>query len=70
MWLLEGFKAPDYNTIARFITGRLGSILDNLFYQFIKKLNELEELEFKNVFIDGSKMGLTSINILLFGKKK
>ena len=31
MWLLEGFKAPDHNTIARFRTGRLEPILDDLF---------------------------------------
>ena len=35
MWLLQGFKAPDHNTIARFRTGRLEPILDDLFNQFI-----------------------------------
>ena len=34
MWLLEGFKAPDHNTTARFRTGRLEPILDDLFNQF------------------------------------
>ena len=37
MWLLEGFKAPDHNTTARFRTGRLEPILDDLFNQFIVK---------------------------------
>ena len=56
MWLLEGFKAPDHNTIARFRTGRLEPILDDLFYQFIVKLYENNKLELKNLFIDGTKI--------------
>ena len=56
MWLLEGFKAPDHNTIARFRTGRLEPILDDLFNQFIVKLYENNELELKNLFIDASKI--------------
>ena len=35
MWLLEGFKSPDHNTIARFRTVRLEPVLDDLFNQFI-----------------------------------
>jgi len=56
MWLLEGQKAPDHNTIARFRTKRLSDILDDLFFQFVEKLNELEEIEYKNIFIDGTKI--------------
>ena len=56
MWPLEGFKAPDHNTIARFRTGRLEPILDDLFNQFIIKLYENNELELKNLFIDGTKI--------------
>ena len=56
MWLLEGFKAPDHNTIARFRTGRLEPILDDLFNQYIIKLYENNELELKNLFIDGTKI--------------
>ena len=56
MWLLEGFKAPDHNTTARFRTGRLEPILDDLFNQFIVKLYENNELELKNLFIDGIKI--------------
>ena len=56
MWILEGFKAPDHNTIARFRTGRLEPILDDLFNQFIVKLYENNELELKNLFIDASKI--------------
>ena len=56
MWLLQGFKAPDHNTIARFRTGRLEPMLDDLFNQFIVKLYESNEFELKNLFIDGTKI--------------
>lgn len=56
IWLLQGQKAPDHNTIARFRTGRLGDIIDSLFYQLVKKLKEMGEIEYKNIFIDGTKI--------------
>ena len=56
MWLLQGYKVPDHNTIARFRTQRLQQVIDDLFYQFVVKLYDLEEIEFKNVFIDGTKI--------------
>ena len=55
-WLLQGHKASDHNTISRFRTGRFGPIADDLFYQLIKQLYDIEEIEFKNVFIDGTKI--------------
>ena len=36
MWLLQGFKATNHNTIARFRTGRLEPILDDLFNSIFK----------------------------------
>ena len=56
MWLLQGFKATNHNTIARFRTGRLEPIIDDSFNQFIIKLYENNELELKNLFIDGTKI--------------
>jgi transposase len=56
MWLLQGRKDPDYNTIARFRTDRLVNIVDDLFNQLVMKLKQLGELEFKNIFIDGTKI--------------
>lgn len=56
IWLLEGRKAPDHNTLARFRTKRLVNVVDDLFYQLVKKLEELGEIEFKNIFIDGTKL--------------
>lgn len=56
MWLLSGEKAPDHNTIARFRTERLTDAVEDLFYQFVKALHELKEIDFKNIFIDGTKI--------------
>jgi transposase len=56
IWLLQGRQAPDHNTIARFRTKRLADIVDNLFNQLVIKLGELGEIEYKNIFIDGTKI--------------
>ena len=56
IWLLEGRKAPDHNTISRFRTERLAEIIDDLFSQLVKKLGELGEIQYKNIFIDGTKI--------------
>lgn len=56
MWLLQGRKAPDHNTIARFRTGRVASAIESLFSQVVKKIAERDSVEFKNVFIDGTKI--------------
>ena len=53
MWLLQGQKAPDHNTIARFRKGRLSGIVEGLFNQ---KLGELGEIQYENIFIDGTKI--------------
>ncbi len=56
IWLLQGRKAPDHNTIARFRSNRLTGIINDLFNQLIKKLGELDEIKYKNIFIDGTKI--------------
>lgn len=56
MWLLDGAKAPDHNTIARFRTGRVKRIVEDLFTQLIQKLEALDEIECKNLFVDGTKI--------------
>ena len=56
IWLLQGRKAPDHNTIARFRTERLVGIVDDLFYQLVNKLKDWGEVQFKNIFIDGTKI--------------
>ena len=56
MWLLQGQKAPDHNTIARFRSERLEECIDNLFNQLIIRLGEMQEIRFENIFIDGTKI--------------
>lgn len=56
MWLLDGAKAPDHNTIARFRTKRLQKIIEDLFAQLVRKLCALGEIELKNLFVDGTKI--------------
>lgn len=56
MWLLQGQKAPDHNTIARFRSERLESCIDDLFNQLIVKLGEMQEIKYENIFIDGTKI--------------
>src|SRR5665648_323071 len=56
MWLLQGQKAPDHNTIARFRNLRLSGIVEGLFSQLVVKLSELGEIEYENIFIDGTKI--------------
>ena len=56
MWLLQGQKVPDHNTIARFRKGRLSGIMEGLFNQMVVKLGELGEIKYENIFIDGTKI--------------
>lgn len=56
MWLLQGQKVPDHNTIARFRNGRLKGIIEGLFNQLVVKLGELGEIQYENIFIDGTKI--------------
>ncbi len=55
-WLLEDRKAPDHSTLARFRTGRCREAVEDLFYQFVRKLEEAGETNHKAVFIDGTKL--------------
>lgn len=56
IWLLRGQKASDYNTIVRFRCERLAEIIDDLFNQLVRKLGELGEIRYENIFIDGTKI--------------
>ena len=56
IWLLQGQKAPSHNTIARFRSKRLESCVEDLFYQFVIELEKRNEIEFKNLFVDGTKI--------------
>ena len=56
MYLLEGAKAPDHNTIARFRSARLEGIIDGLFNQVVLLLKDYGELSCENLFVDGTKI--------------
>ena len=56
MYLLEGAKAPDHNTIARFRSTRLKNIIDNLFGQVVLLFKDYGELSCENLFVDGTKI--------------
>lgn len=56
LWLLQGEPVPDYSTFARFRSGRTKDAVEDLFYQFVRRLEELGETEHNEVFIDGTKI--------------
>lgn len=56
MWLLAGQKVPDHSTIARFRTGFLADACEDLFYQMVRRLDQMGELSKETVFIDGTKL--------------
>lgn len=56
MWLLGGEPVPDHSTLSRFRKGRLGLVMESLFYQLIRELCKLGEVTFEEVFNDGTKL--------------
>ena len=56
MWLLNGEPAPDHSTLSRFQNEKLISVISGLFYQVIKRLSEMNEIKFENIFVDGTKI--------------
>ena len=56
MWLLEDQEAPDHAAIARFRTGRCREAVEDLFYQYVRKLEEIGETDHQSVFLDETKL--------------
>ena len=56
MYLLEGAPAPDYSTIARFITIHFAPAADKIMAQMTDFLAQNGELSLQNLFIDGTKL--------------
>lgn len=56
MWLLQGEPVPDYSTFARFRSGRTRDAIEDLFYQYVRKLEDMGETNHNEVFIDGTKI--------------
>lgn len=69
MWLLGEETVPDHSTISRFKSEKLSEVIDELFAQFVKKLKELNEVAYENIFIDGTKIE-SSANKYTFVWKK
>lgn len=56
LWLLGEERPPDHTTLSRFRTGRCREAVEALFYQFVNRLEEMEETDHQAVFIDGTKL--------------
>ena len=56
IYLLRGEKAPDHNTIARFRKKHLTSCIEGLLTQLVELLAGAYEIQFENLFIDGTKI--------------
>jgi len=56
IWLLQGAKAPDHSTIARFRADYLSAAVEDLFYQMVQHLYDIGEIKFENLFVDGTKI--------------
>ena len=56
MWLLGDEPAPDDDALNRFRSKQLGDAVEELFYQFVKKLRELDEIQYGHLFEDGTKV--------------
>lgn len=55
-YLLQQQKAPDHNTIARFISDHLGPCLEDLLEQFVRQLMSVGEITPEQIFVDGTKI--------------
>lgn len=56
MWILGHEPAPDHSTIARFQNEKLVPVIEDLFYQLIEQLIDMNEVSYTNVFVDGIKI--------------
>jgi len=55
-WLLQNEPIPDHNTINRFRKDRLSQCMEDLLTQQVEELSELGEIDFENLFVDGTKI--------------
>ena len=55
MFLLDGYRPPDHNTIARFRSKRFPHGMSGIMNWVVDRLTELGEIDMVNVFIDGTK---------------
>ena len=70
MFLLEGNKAPDHNTIARFRSKYFSQVKEQLTEELVKILIEIGEISLANVFIDGTKIEANANRYTFVWKKR
>lgn len=56
LWLLNDEPAPSHNTINRFRNKYLPYAAEDLFCQLVELLYEIGEIQFENLFVDGTKI--------------
>jgi len=56
IWLLNGAPAPSHHEIARFRSQRLSQCAEELFFQVVARLRELDEIKYEHLFVDGTKI--------------
>lgn len=69
MRLLEGDKAPDHSTIARFRKKYLADAVEDLFYQLVHYLRNVGEIQFESLFVDGTKIEANANRYTVVWKK-
>lgn len=70
MYLLEGYNAPDHNTLARFRSKIFPQVKDQLMKELVEKLCGIGEIDLKNVFIDGTKIEANANQYTFVWKKR
>ena len=70
MYLLEGNKAPDHNTIARFRSKYFAQVKEQLMKELVKILCDMGEIDLTNVFIDGTKIEANANKYTFVWKKR
>jgi transposase len=56
MWLLGDEPAPSHDALTRFRSGQLAEVIEDLFYQLVRKLQEIGEIALVHLFVDGTKI--------------
>ena len=56
MWLLGDEPAPDHDALNRFRSKHLSGVVEDLFYQLVRKLHEIGEIQYEHLFADGTKV--------------
>ena len=70
MWLLEDSKAPDHATLARLRTGRCREVVEDLFYQFVNRLDRWAKQTTKRYSSTGQKSRVEPGGIVCVAEKR